>query len=112
MTDETREHHVDHAGTNDGPPEQPGTSTIIEDNVLEMEELLGIQTALESYKSQIAAAGRDGLDPVAKEIMLVNLRHLSCGKASGYGLESLTVVDPESIEDILSKVTESISKHT
>lgn len=43
----------------------------------EMKTLLDVAPAVEAYQTQLDNAGRDGLDPVAKAILKVNLAHLA-----------------------------------
>lgn len=74
-------------------------ATTIQDTVLEVNELMGIRTAMEQYRDQVAAAGIDGLDPVAKQIMQVNLRQLKL-RSNALGLESFDpAIDTLSAED-------------
>lgn len=75
----------------------------IEDNVLELKELMGVRTTLENFRDQVKAAGRDGLDPVAKELMRVNLSLLKRHKSKGVALESIDLGQDElSFEDFSS----------
>lgn len=77
----------------------------IQDTVLEVQQLMGVRTALEHYRDQVAAAGVDGLDPIAKQLMLVNLQHLKLNR-NAIGMEDFTLQqDTLSAEDF----TESLS---
>lgn len=76
----------------------------IQDSVLEVQELMGVRSALENYRDQVAAAGIDGLDPVAKQMMLVNLRQLKLSRNS-VGLESFDLSkDTLSVEDFSESI--------
>jgi hypothetical protein len=99
MTDQTREHHGN-------PDAEPGDvkdthaydENIVQDTVMEVHELMGLRTAIENYRDQVVAAGRDGLDPLAKSIMQVNLRQIGLG-SNRYGLEAFGEDGIPSVED-------------
>lgn len=83
----------------DTPDDHEYDADMVQDTVLEVKELLGVRTALENYRDQIQAAGVDGLDPVAKAIMQVNLTHLQVSRPS-VGLEAFNPGMLPSMEDI------------
>lgn len=70
----------------------------VADTVIDIQELLGVRNTLENYREQIVAAGKDGLDDVAKQIMQVNLKQLKLGR-SNLGLESFKAGTELSLED-------------
>ena len=98
MSEDTRENHT-HRPDDELADDHTYDSNFIQDSVLEVQELMGVRTALENYRDQVAAAGIDGLDPVAQQMMLVNLRQLKLSRA-GIGLESFDQAkDTLSVED-------------
>lgn len=77
---------------------------VVQDTVLEIKELMGLRSAVERFHEQVKAAGRDGLDPVAKAIMQVNLRNVMLGKSTSYSLEGFGQGDEiPSNEDFMEK---------
>lgn len=118
MTDDTRQDPSNRPGLDDPASDDLDYSgNIIEQNVIEVQELLGLRSAVENYQAQVQAAGRDGLDPVARAIMQVNLRHVGMRYGSAYGLESFSADGIPSQEDftetlkgIGSKIMELINK--
>ncbi len=78
-------------------------ANLIEDNVLELKELMGVRTALEGFRDQVKAAGVDGLDPVAKELMRVNPAMLKQNLPANASLESIDIGGEEiTFEDFSS----------
>lgn len=85
----------------------------IQDSVLEIQGLMGVRTALENYRNQVASAGIDGLDPVARQMMLVNLRQLKLSRNS-VGLESFDlskdILSAEDFSEAIHSLGEKIMK--
>lgn len=76
----------------------------VQDSVLEIQELMGVRSALEHYRDQVAAAGVDGLDSVARQMMQINLRQLKLSRNS-VGLESFDLSkDTLSVEDFSESI--------
>jgi hypothetical protein len=104
MSDDTRESHT-HRPDDEAADDHTADANFIQDTVLEVNELMGVRTALEQYRDQVAAAGIDGLDPVAKQIMRVNLQQLKLSR-NAIGLESFDLSkDTLSVEDFAESLS-------
>ncbi len=99
MNDKTREHH----GNPDEEKQTHDTheydETIVQHVLMDARELMTTRQALENYRDMVSSAGIDGLDPIAKKLMMVNLQQLKL-KGNTVGMESFDVTnDSISVED-------------
>lgn len=70
------------------PEEEPvEQNTLVTDTLDQLQDHIAQRAALENYRDMILSAGHDGLDPVAKQLMLVNLQQLKL-KRNSVGMES------------------------
>lgn len=77
---------------------------VVQDTVLEIKELMGLRSSVERFHEQVKAAGKDGLDPIAKAIMQVNLRNVKLANSTSYSLEDFGQGDElPSNEDFMEK---------
>lgn len=83
---------------NDAADDLEYSSNTIEDTVVSVRELIDIRTSVECYRDQLKAAGQDGLDPVAKQLMAINLQQLKA-RPKSYGLESFDAEQEVTLED-------------
>lgn len=110
QTTDTRQSHT-HSPDLANAPDPIEDQTMIEDTVDQLQDLYVQRATLESYHGLVKAAGPDGLDHVASQIMMVNLNQLKLRRNS-VGMESFDMgVDRVTIEDFsewLSDVGEKI----
>lgn len=110
MHEDTRENPSNRPTLSSAEPEPVEEETTIEDTVDGLQELIVQRSALENYRGMVVAAGKDGLDPVASELMQVNLNHLKL-RRSGYGMESFnqdSMVTLEDFDEWLSNLSSKI----
>lgn len=111
MSDDTRQNPGNRPDLVDQVDDLSYDENTVEDTVLEIKELMGLRSTLENYRDQVAAAGTDGLDPIAKLLMQVNMRRVTI-QCNSVGMESFnpgTVdVSTEDFSEALKGVGEKI----
>lgn len=111
MHDDTRQNPSNRPDIPEDIPEFIESFTDIESNVDNLNELIMQRTALEYYRDIVSSAGPDGLDPIAKQIMTINLIQLKTISRK-YGMETFEVdhekISLEDIEEWLSGLSKRI----
>lgn len=85
MQDDTRQNPSNLPSLTTSEEEPVEQNTTVTDTLDQLQDHIAQRAALENYRDMIIASGHDGLDPVAKQLMLVNLQQL---KRNSIGMES------------------------
>lgn len=110
-----------HEDTRENPSNRPALATpeeepveqniIITDAVDKLQDMIVQRAALENYRDMVLAAGPDGIDPVARQIMAINLQQLKLNRNS-VGMESFDSgcqeISAEDFSEWLSSLGEKI----
>lgn len=111
MSDDTRQNPSNRPSLTTPEEEPVEQNIIVADTLDQMQAMIVQRAALENYRDMVLAAGPDGLDPVAKKIMLANLQQLKVQRNS-IGMESFNSeheeVTVENFSEWLSSLGEKI----
>jgi len=117
MSENTRQDPHNRPALNDSPAEPTEEDTVVSDTVEELQDIYVQRAALETYRDMVKVAGPDGLEPVAKQLMLVGLQQLKVRKNStgmesfNSGAEEITLEDfSEWLSNLGERIKQLIAK--